>query len=631
MSNNTTKKINDEKETKQSFKQVIDNNKFILGLCFKASPSFVICTIANSVRNQVSIFCEHTLLIAYVLEAAEFHYPFKRVASIIIFAFILISIGMYFAAYVGDTVVERERPKVNEKVRMMLYEKAKEVDVACYDKPKFYDDMVYAVSEIDKQIDRCAKFLEDFSAGITMFAITIGYLIIKDISSLIFVIGSFIICYFMKKLYNKISFKISFEKNKYERKRNYIQRIFYLSDYAKDIRLNPEVTDTLFDEFEEANEKVLDIEKKYAKKHFVFHYLGDYIGNNFINDTVYISYLVYKFIVKKVLSISEVAILYTSFNRMREGLRVFTDVYPYLCESSLYIEKIRRFLDYENKIVSSKNELTNSLEDGIKLDKVSFGYEQDLLTLKNIDFKIKKGEKIAIVGYNGAGKTTLVKLLMRLYDTTDGTIYYDDNDIKKFNIQNYRNRIGVVFQDFNIYAGSVKDNIVMDLETMKDDEVCKSVNSVNKKDAKDKYSLSVYEDALKDSGIYDKIKSMTNGLDTQLTTELFEDGVNLSGGEAQKLAISRAFYQNCELLILDEPSSALDPIAEYQLNHAMLKATKDKTVIFISHRLSTTRFVDRIIMLEKGNVIEEGTHDELLSQNGKYAKMWKVQSKNYAS
>ena len=135
--------------------------------------------------------------------------------------------------------------------------------------------------------------------------------------------------------------------------------------------------------------------------------------------------------------------------------------------------------------------------------------------------------------------------------------------------------------------------------------------------------------ALTDSGLMSRIDRMSSGLNTELTTEFSKEGVNLSGGESQKLAIARVFYKDAGLMILDEPSSALDPIAEYQLNHAMLTATKDKTVIFISHRLSTTRIADRIIMLEDGRIVEQGSHEELLSRNGKYAQMWKVQAGAY--
>ena len=229
--------------------------------------------------------------------------------------------------------------------------------------------------------------------------------------------------------------------------------------------------------------------------------------------------------------------------------------------------------------------------------------------ISEISMSVKPGEKIALVGYNGAGKTTLVKLLMRLYDTTSGRILADGVDVKDYDLTSYRNSIGTVFQDFEIFAGTVRENVILDTVDHADDAKIRQ--------------------ALTDSGLLKRTESLPMKLDTPLTHEFSEQGVDLSGGERQKLAISRVFYQNASLMILDEPSSALDPIAEYQLNHAMIEATKDKTVIFISHRLSTTRLADRIFMLEEGHIVEEGTHDALLSQNGKYAEMWKAQAGAY--
>ena len=169
--------------------------------------------------------------------------------------------------------------------------------------------------------------------------------------------------------------------------------------------------------------------------------------------------------------------------------------------------------------------------------------------------------------------------------------------------------IGTVFQDFRIFGGNIKENVILNVEECGDEARIRQ--------------------ALTDSGLISRVNALPAGLDTQLTTEFSKEGVNLSGGESQKLAIARVFYKNAGLMILDEPSSALDPIAEYQLNHAMMEVTKDKSVIFISHRLSTTRLADRIIMLENGRIVEQGSHEELLQLNGKYAQMWKVQAGAY--
>lgn len=599
------------KETKQSFRTVMSNNLFLIKLVMSASPGFVIFPVLDSIRNQVSIYFEHTVGIGYVLEAAEFGYPFRKVALVILALFLAISLGMVFTVWVGDYVQEKNRPKVREKIKLMLYEKAQDLDLECYDNPKYYDEMVLAISEVDNQIDRCVTFLQNLFSGLATFITSSIYFLNRDKLSVMFAIGSFILTFLFTMIYNKISYKIRIERNPHERERDYVKRVFYLPDYAKELRLNPNVNDLLMERFEKANKDVYDAEKKYAKKHFAIGYLRNYISNDFVSDVLYISYLVMLAAVRKVLSFSSVAILFNNFGRLKRSLRVFTDTYPFAAETSLYVTKIRKFLEYDKKIVA-EGELEPVPGEAGRLDvkSLSFGYDADAAPILNdISMTIKPGEKIALVGYNGAGKTTLVKLLMRLYDPDSGEIRLNGENIRRYDVEKYRNSIGVVFQDFHIFAGTVADNVVMNGEAA--------------------YDAEAVTRALTESGLMPRVSEMEDGLDSQLTTEIMEKGINLSGGEAQKLAVSRVFYQQAGLMILDEPSSALDPIAEYQLNHAMVNATKDKTVIFISHRLSTTRLADRIIMLEKGRIVETGTHDELLARGGKYAEMWRVQAGAY--
>ena len=406
------------------------------------------------------------------------------------------------------------------------------------------------------------------------------------------------------------NFLVKIESLPFSRKRDYVKRIFYLNDYAKEIRLNPDVSNILFERFEKANDEVYEVEKKYAKSKFFLGFMSGYISNNMFGDVLYISYLVFQAAVRKTLSFSTVVILYNSFGRLKKSMRIFTDVYPFASETSLYVSKIRLFLDYEPKITSEEGLTPEDKAKEMELKNVSFAYKEGAeMLLKDVNLHIKKGEKIALVGYNGAGKTTLVKLLMRLYDVNSGEILADGINIKKYDVKKYRNSIGTVFQDFQIFGGNIKENVILDVEESGNEEQIKQ--------------------ALLDSGLLDRINRLPDGLDTQLTTEFHKNGINLSGGESQKLAIARVFYKNAGLMILDEPSSALDPIAEYQLNHAMMEATKDKSVIFISHRLSTTRLADRIIMLENGKIVEQGSHQDLLNKNGKYAQMWKVQAGAY--
>lgn len=230
--------------------------------------------------------------------------------------------------------------------------------------------------------------------------------------------------------------------------------------------------------------------------------------------------------------------------------------------------------------------------------------------LKNVSLSLKKGEKIAIVGYNGAGKTTLIKLLMRLYDPTSGKILLNGQDLKDYDLSAWQDRIGVVFQDFKIFAASLAENVV----------------NGRYEEVVDKERVMTALDA---AGFSQKLSELPRELDTPLTREFDDNGVELSGGESQKVAIARVFARPYELIVMDEPSSALDPVAEYDLNQAILRYAAHKTVIFISHRLSTTRMADRIYMFDRGSLIESGNHDELMAQNGKYAEMFRMQAEKY--
>lgn len=611
-----------DKKVKQPASQVFKNNFYFMGMMFKASPKFVLFPALDAIRGQVSIFFEHMILIGFVLEAAEFGYSFRRVGITILIFAAAITLGMVFTVIAGDLMAERERPKVRQKIKMMLYEKARSVDLSCYDDPDFYNSQVMAISEVDKQIDQTMDFIKNVLSGLTVFFLTGGYFLVKDKLSIVFVLISFVLSFLLNKVYNKLSFQIRMRRYPPERKREYVKRVYYLKDYAKEIRLDPEVTDVLEERFVAANQEVYEAEKSLAKKKFGVAFLKDHICSRLFTDSFYSGYLVYRYTVMHAISLSSLVMLFNWFTDLKRSLRVFTESYPKACETSLYIQKIRDFLAYEPKVVSEGDVVPSSSAKALSLEGVGFSYKEGLpRVLSDISMNVHPGEKIALVGYNGAGKTTLVKLLMRLYDTSEGRILADGVDVRKYDVEAYRDSIGTVFQDFEIFAGTVKENVVLD-DVDGESAIAGAITGARVDEGK-------VRQALADSGLLKKVDSLPMKLDTPLTHEFSEKGVDLSGGERQKLAISRVFYQNASLMILDEPSSALDPIAEYQLNHAMLEATKDKTVIFISHRLSTTRLADRIFMLEEGRIVEEGSHESLLGKGGKYAEMWKAQAGAY--
>ncbi len=593
---------------------VLKNQIFLWKLCFKTCPWYMIYHLYDGFRYQGVIFLEHVLGIRYVLKCAEFHEPFSKVLfyiGLILFLNILQIIPDGFFIYGWQF---KYKPRLYRALKEQMFKKASEIDLYCYDDPKYYNDFVLSVSESEAAIDRFLELLNMAVQAVTVLLTTGIFYLMTDPAGILFVLASFILRMLVSKKLNKVNYDNRLKVNPHMRKRDYISRVFYLKDFAKELRLHPNAGRQLENEFAEANDSIISEHKKVAAKRTVLQFLKDYGTGDFLLDGLYITYLVYKAAVEHSLSYSDAVILFNRTGSLRGCMNRFADLGPKAQENSMFVDKIRSFLAYEPRL---KNDVGEAVPQGageLVLDHVSFRYSEKTRTvLDDISLTVKPGEHIAIVGYNGAGKTTLIKLLMRLYDPSSGTISYHGKNVSTLKPADYHKRIGVVFQDFQMFGANLAENVVMDdisreeLEKQSG-EICGALNA---------------------AGFGAKFAKLPDGLFTQVTTEFDKKCVDFSGGESQKVAISRAFYKDADILIMDEPSSALDPIAEYELNKAMETAAKGKTVFYISHRLSTTRDADRIIMLERGRIIEEGTHKQLLAKNGKYAEMWNAQAGKY--
>lgn len=595
-------------------KRVIENQIYLWKLCFRTCPAYMIYHLYDGFRYQGVIFMEHVLGIRYVLRCAEYQEPFWKA---------LLVIGIILALNILQIIPDgffihgwtfRCKPKLYRALKEQMFQKASEIDLSCYDDPDYYNDFVLAVAEAETSIDRFLSMTNLLVQGLTIVFTTGVFYLMTNAMGIVFVLASFVLRFLTSRVLNKVNYKVRLRVNPLERKRNYVSRVFYLNDYAKELRLHPEVGDSLEEEFKEANGEIITEQKKVAKKRVLLGFLNGYVFDAFILDGLYITYLVYQAAVLHTIDRSNAVILFNRTGSLRRGMMNLADIFPQAQENSLYVEKIRKFLAYEPKIKATEGDAVSSENAAIELHDVSFRYRNDLPnTLNGISMSVKPGEHVAIVGYNGAGKTTLIKLLMRLYDPTEGTIAYHGRDIREYCANDYRSRFGVVFQDYQLYGASLAENVVMS-----------QVPEELPKEEADKVT-----DALCRAGFGERLKTLPRGLNSAVTTEFDKEGVNFSGGESQKIAISRAFYKNADILIMDEPSSALDPLAEYELNKAMESAAEGKTVFYISHRLSTTRDADRILMLENGRIVEEGTHESLLKLDGKYAAMWRVQAGRY--
>ncbi len=312
------------------------------------------------------------------------------------------------------------------------------------------------------------------------------------------------------------------------------------------------------------------------------------------------------------ITIGSLVLYYQAFQRGQNSLREVLQTFAQLYENNLFISNLYEFLDLKRKVAEPQNPqpFPDPIQAGIEFRNVQFRYPNTSRSLlEGINLTIRAGETIALVGENGAGKTTLIKLLCRLYDPTQGSITVDGIDFKEFATQELRSQIGVVFQDYAHYNLSAGENIGLgNINVLHDNEAIHHAANL--------------------AGANKAITRLPNQYDTILGRE-FEEGEELSIGEWQKIAIARAFLRQSQIMILDEPSSALDARAEYEVFEQFRKLTQNRTAILISHRLSTVKLADRIYMLKDGKIVEQGTHPELIQRKGVYAQLFELQSSSY--
>lgn len=498
------------------------------------------------------------------------------------------------------------------KVQRELMEKAQKMDLKCYDIPEYYDDFVIAASQSEEMCKKAIISIANIISQIVAMLVAGTMILTVNAVIIIFPVIGFMVNIITRFTITKLEYEYNLEKQRIGRKADYSKRVFYQPEYAKEIKLTG-IEEALMEQYDESIAEERKMALGYSLKIIVptlINWITVFTLCQFYAVPVYLAYLA---IEKKSIQLGEVASLKNATNSIKSQLDQMNYALVDFQIVGQYAEKFRRFMDHEINIEGCEGELPVPEDDcTLELRNVSFKYKDtEKYVLKNVSMTIRKGEKLALVGENGAGKSTLIKLIMRLYDVTDGEILFGGVDIRKLNIKAYRQKIGAVFQDFQIYGATLAENVKTDFVNENDSE--KIIEALNRAD------------------FGEKLTTLEKGINTELTKEFSDEGTMLSGGEAQKAAIARMFMRDMPIAILDEPSSALDPIAEYRLNKSMLENAENQAVILISHRLSTTKDADRIILLENGSITESGTHAELLANNGIYAEMWNVQAEKYCA
>ncbi len=582
------------------------NVKYALTLVWKADKRLLLSyifsyLIDNIFQHYIQSILFLKVLLTVIDSGGNFNEYFRDL--LLFFAIALFTkLTTWIAAYVRQVSTKNVLKVLNN----MVFEKATMLDVGQYENPEFYDKYQRATLIMSAgYFDIVCYDFANAVSGILSLVLVIGTVTAIDPEYLLFLVPTMLV-FIIEIAKSKAVYKRDLEMTGNNRTKAYIQRTVFLKDFAKDMRTS-NIFSVMMKRFDAAIKANIQILKSYGVALFVYSMIST-LFSEFIPIIGTYAYAGYQFVKKNTMTISGFSVVVSAIATVREATMVVAESVDEMAQMALYFQNLRDFFEQETSI--KDGDKTAGRFETLEFKNVTFKYPSAKKNaLENVSFKINRGETVAVVGVNGAGKSTLVKLILRFYDVTDGEILYNGINIKEYTVDSLRNSFATVFQDYKNFAVSVFENVM-----------CRECNEEDKRKA---------QKALEQAGVWDKVKSLANGGDTVLTREFDQDGAGLSGGENQKVSTARLFASEYEIAILDEPSSALDPIAEYKMYENLISATKEKTVIYISHRLSSAVLSDRVFVLGNGSILESGTHKELMASGGQYSEMFRLQASGY--
>ena len=574
-----------------------------IGLLIKKYPGYLFVQIFSTL-----IAIARSILPIYVVRDIINYYNdgkgIKEIAGYVLIIFGIIAVIAFIDYILGFFTMNIQRLFVG-KTSEEFYKKLAEIDYDFHENPAFLNDYTRALEQgVDNIYQVANNSFQTIRILVQSFSLlSVFSILAKD--NFMIIIFAFVIALIYLLIYIRIGF-LSKKQHKlqrpFQRVSWYSNRAFSIRDGMADIKTS-DIDKLLIENNEKSLDSAIKVYDKYASRITVWTYVGQIFL--ILLYPAIIGLLAYKNTDLAVFASLTVAAtnISTLISQLATSIGEVESVLP---DTKVPFDVLAMHGVIEGIEGKEKVDSFTSLD----IENVSFSYLGDKNQLDDISLHIKKGEHIAIVGANGAGKTTLVKLLLRLYDPKTGIVKYNGKDYKDLDLKSLRSKVGAVFQNVETYAVSIAENILL-----------------RKPETEEDYKI--IDEALKFSGLVEYVNSLEDGLNTELSREFFHQGLVFSGGLNQRLAIARGYAQNYELFILDEPSSALDPIAETEVYRNMLAMGKDKTIVFISHRLTTTVNADKIYLFDDGKIIEEGTHEELMAKDGLYRKMFVSQSKKY--
>jgi ATP-binding cassette subfamily B protein len=583
-------------DQKPAPRRTLSNLLFLLRPWWRHGKLCIVLRIINALVNTVGSVAIITSPAA-IVGAVVAQRPLAEVLTVA---------AVYFGVFLASNIVtwvseavynDWKGTYIETAIQREILAKAQTADYRYLDDPEYFNSFQIATKEMADTSAQTLNLLISFIDTVMSLFAMIAVVSQAGVAIVVITLAGLAVTSFFQTRYNRAYAEMSPAVTPHDRAMSYARRAFSLKANASDIRAT-RVGAAIFDKYDAAQVKRTAI---YKRIDFKLNTLSTarFVMQRFTQLCVLV-YIAYGLISGRIADVG----LYATLIAAAEEISVMTENAMFsafnLLRKATTGGQVRTFFEIKSDI---EPQTTGAAPpDGafsLDLRNVSFTYPNADFRLKNLNISIAPGEKIAIVGENGAGKTTLSKLLLRLYDVGGGEILYNGKSIRDYNIHALRRKIGVAFQDPQLYALTVREN--MCVYNKSDDETLRAV--------------------LKTVGL-------DLDLDAEVTREFDESGVMLSGGQAQKLGLSRLLHGEFGLLLLDEPSSALDPIAEYEMTKLMFDSSKT-TTIMIAHRLSTIRSADRIYLIADGEVAEQGTHDELIALGGKYAEMFNKQAENY--
>ncbi|MBE6640513.1 MAG: ABC transporter ATP-binding protein [Ruminococcaceae bacterium] len=566
-------------------------------------------SIANGVIPVITAYVTRNIINSLVNAQDNAAFDYRSIALLIIslFAYKFITRSITLLKHMTTRIAGE---LITKHIKLMIANKTKELDLSSFDDPEFYERLENAQREAgSRPISIINSTFDAASEIISMVSFIAVLATLSPLAPVIIVVLAFPSA-LINFLFKKKTFLYLRRRSKDRREMNYYSSVLVNKDRAKEIKLLG-LTDTFIGKFKTVFTKYYAGIKKLIVREGIWQTTLSVLtltGNCLLY--MYIAYNVWK----GDLLVGDWTLYTGALTSVSSAVTALISASSSVYEGTLFIDNLILYMKEGREVVclaEKKETPTKGIPHKIEFRHVSFKYPGcDNYVLEDVNFTINKGETVVLVGLNGAGKTTLIKLLTRLYDPTGGSILLDGVDIKSFDPDEYYSLFGILFQDFGHYAVSVSENITFG-------DVHAPVDS-------DKVRAAAIE-----GDAHEFIEKLPHGYDTPLTRMFEEEGLELSGGQWQKLSIARAYYKDSDILILDEPTASLDAIAEQDIFNKFDELRKEKTTLFVSHRLSSAVNADSIIVLSGGRITEQGCHNELMENNGQYARMFMAQARRY--